>query len=294
MQPRWIVPGALIGLLVTASVLAGPIVLMPGPQDVEGGDWRRQLWLIPSQDPAVPMQATVFRPPGPGPFPMVLMNHGATQSGLERTFFPLLEFEAAALWFVRHGHAVVAPQRSGYGDTGGPFFDDMGDCAAPDFLNSGLAIAESIQYAINYMTTNSFILSDRTIVVGQSAAGFGTMALAAQNPPGVRAMINFSGGRGGHAEGKPNNNCAPDRLVETVAEFGRSARIPMLWIYTENDSFFGPHLSKLMYEAFRSGGADVEYHLLPAFGPEGHYLVDSPGAVAAWAPIVASFLAKNP
>jgi dienelactone hydrolase len=225
---------------------------------------------------------------------MVLINHGATQSGLQRTFFPLLEFEAAALWFAGHGHAVVAPQRSGYGDTGGPFFDDMGDCANPDFLSSGTAIADSIQYAINYMTTVSFIHRDRIIVVGQSAAGFGAMALAAQNPPGIRAFINFSGGRGGHAEGKPNNNCAPDRLIETVAKFGLTARIPMLWIYTENDTFFGPQLSKRMYEAFRSGGADVEYHLLPAFGDEGHYFVDSPEAVAIWAPIVTRFLAERP
>jgi hypothetical protein len=108
------------------------------------------------------------------------------------------------------------------------------------------------------------------------------------------AFINFAGGRGGHAEGKPNNNCAPDQLVETVANFGSTARIPMLWIYTENDTFFGPQLSKRMYEAFRSGGADVEYHLLPAFGAEGHYFVDSPDAVAIWAPIVTRFLAEHP
>jgi dienelactone hydrolase len=294
MQLRWIMAGALAGLLATATVIAGPIVLMPGPQDAEGEQSRRQLWLVPSPDPAVPMQTTVFRPPGAGPFPMVLMNHGATQSGVERTFFPLLEFESAALWFVRRGHVVVAPQRSGYGDTSGALFDDMGDCASPDFVASGMAIAESIQYAINYMTTNAFVRNDRIIVVGQSAAGFGTMALAAQNPPGVSAMINFSGGRGGHAYGKPNNNCAPDRLVETVAEFGRSARIPMLWIYTQNDSFFGPQLSRRMYEAFRAGGANVEYHLLPAFGAEGHYLIDSPEAVAIWSPIVAGFLAEHP
>jgi dienelactone hydrolase len=240
------------------------------------------------------MQTTVFRPPGSGPFPMMLMNHGATQSGLQRHYFPLLEFEAAALWFVRRGYAVAAPQRPGYGETVGPLFDDMGECESPDFRGSGLAIAESALSAINYMVTLPFIHGDRIFVVGQSAGGFGSMALAAQNPRMVRGIINFSGGRGGHAEGKPNNNCAPDRLVETVAEFGRTARIPMLWIYTENDSFFGPALSKRMYEAFRSAGGHVEYHLLPAFEDDGHYFVDSPEAVAIWAPIVTKFLVEHP
>ena len=77
---RRVVPGVLIGLSLAAGVVAGPVVLMPGPVDLEAGESRRQLWLLPSQDPAVPMQTTVFRPPGEGPFPLVLMT-GLKQSG---------------------------------------------------------------------------------------------------------------------------------------------------------------------------------------------------------------------
>jgi dienelactone hydrolase len=290
---RGMVPGALIGLSLAAGVIAGPVVLMPGPVDLEGSDSRRQLWLLPSQDPAVPMQTTVFRPPGEGPFPLVLMNHGTTQDGVQRLYFPLLEFNDAALWFAKHGFAVAAPQRSGHGDTGGPYFEDVGACQDPDFRSAGLAVAAADEAALGYMTTQPFVQSDGMIVVGQSAGGFGAMALASLNPSGVRAIIVFSGGRGGHAEGKPNNNCAPDRLVETVAEFGRTARLPMLWIYIENDTFFGPALSKRMHEAFRAAGGNVEYHLLPPFGSDGHFLVDSPDGIPLWAPLVAPFLDKH-
>src|SRR6202035_2541173 len=132
-------------------------------------------------------------------------------------------------------------------------------------------VAAANEAALGYMTTQPFVQSDGMIVFGQSAGGFGAMALASLNPSGVRAIIVFSGGRGGHAEGKPNNNCAPDRLVETVAEFGRTARIPMLWIYTHNDSYFGPDLSMRLASAFRAAGGDVEYHLLPDFGEDGHF-----------------------
>ena len=114
---RRVVPGVLIGLSLAAGVVAGPVVLMPGPVDLEAGESRRQLWLLPSQDPAVPMQTTVFRPPGEGPFPLVLMNHGTTRNELERIYFPLLEFNAAAEWFAERKYAVVAPQRPGHGDT---------------------------------------------------------------------------------------------------------------------------------------------------------------------------------
>ena len=66
----------------------------------------------------------------------------------------------------------------------------------------------------------------------------------------LKALIVFAGGRGGRVGGKPNNNCAPDRLVEATGEFGRVARTPMLWIYIENDTFFGPELSKRMHAAY--------------------------------------------
>ncbi len=291
---RRVVPGVLIGLSLAAGVVAGPVVLMPGPVDLEAGESRRQLWLLPSQDPAVPMQTTVFRPPGEGPFPLVLMNHGTTGDSVQRLYFPLLEFNDAALWFAKHGFAVAAPQRPGHGDTGGPFFEDVGQCRDPDFLSSGLAVAAADQAALSYMTAQPFIESDGIVVVGQSAGGFGAMALASLNPPGVRAIINFAGVRGGHAEGKPFNNCLPNRLVETIREFGRTARIPMLWIYTQNDTFSGPVLSKRMFDAFREGGGEAEYHLLPAFDDDGHYFVDSPNAIPIWAPIVTKFLAAHP
>jgi len=72
----------------------------------------------------------------------------------------------------------------------------------------------------------------------------GSIALGSQNPESVRAIIGFAAGRGGHLNGKPNNNCAPNQLVDAVAEFGRTARVPMLWIYTHNDSYFGPRSLK--------------------------------------------------
>jgi dienelactone hydrolase len=286
--------GALIGAALTAAALAGPIVSMPGPIDLEGADSRRQLWLVPSQDPAVPMQTTVFRPPGDGPFPLVLMNHGTTQDGVQRLYFPLLEFNDAALWFARHGFAVAAPQRPGHGDTGGPFLEDVVSCQDPDFVSSGLAVAAADLAALSYVTAQPFIKDTGIVVVGQSAGGFGSMALASLNPPGVRAIINFAGVRGGHKEGKPYNNCEPDRLVETIREFGKTARIPMLWIYTENDTFSGPALSKRMFDAFREGGGIAEYHLLPPFDDDGHYFVDSPRAIPLWAPLVTKFLAAHP
>ena len=131
------------------------------------------------------------------------------------------------------------------------------------------------------------------IVVGQSAGGWASIALSSQNPPAVRAIITFAAGRGGRVDGKPNNNCAPDKLVEATGEFGRSGRVPMLWIYAENDTFFGPALSKRMHDAYTHAGGNAEYHMLPPFGSDGHFLIDSAESIPMWAPLVSRFLETN-
>jgi dienelactone hydrolase len=260
---------------------------------------REDLWAIPS---VVPMLAYVIRPSGDGAKPLVVMNHGVSLDPTERSYFPLIEFRAAALWFAQHGYVVVAPIRSGYGITGieiaergifNVFFSGVGRCSDPQFRNAGLAVAAMDEWVIDYMTRQPFVERDKVIIVGQSGGGWGAIALASQNPASVRAIIAFAAGRGGHVDGKPNNNCAPDRLVEETAEFGRTARVPMLWIYTENDTYFGPALSQRMATAFRAGGGNLEYHLLPPFGGDGHFLVDSADAVSIWAPLVDDFLIRH-
>lgn len=49
-----------------------------GPQGPEEGVIRRQTWLIPAQDRTTKMWTTMFRPPGAGPFPLAVINHGTT------------------------------------------------------------------------------------------------------------------------------------------------------------------------------------------------------------------------
>src|SRR6516164_9244769 len=128
---------------------------------------------------------------------------------------------------------------------------------------------------------------------GQSGGAWGAIALSSLNPSSVRAIITFAAGRGGRVDGKPNNNCAPDKLVAATGEFGRTARVPMLWIYTENDTYFGPTLSQRMASAFKAAGGNLEYHLLPPFGHDGHFLVDSADAVILWTPLVDDFLSRH-
>ena len=288
---------------VIALVLLVPTFATAGPaekyENAAVAQLREEIWAIPS---TLPMLAYTIRPVGDGPFPLLVMNHGVSLDPRERSYFPVIEFRDAALWFAKQGYMVVAPVRPGYGASAieiperalfALFFSGVGNCSDANFRDAGLAIASIDMWVIDYMSTQSFIRRNDVVVVGQSGGGWGAIALASQNPSSVRAIVGFEAGRGGHFNGKPNNNCAPDRLVETAAEFGRTARIPMLWIYVHNDSYFGPDLSTRLASAFQGAGGNVEYHLLPDFGQDGHFMIDSADAVPIWAPLVSDFLRRH-
>src|ERR1700750_2264438 len=103
---------------------------------------REEVWAIPVTLPTI---AYVVRPVGDGPFPLVVMNHGVSLDQRERSFFPIVEFREAAMWFARKGYMVVAPTGSGYGAAAldiperglyGPFFSKIGSCDNPNFKDA--------------------------------------------------------------------------------------------------------------------------------------------------------------
>jgi dienelactone hydrolase len=286
-------------LLPVLLVLTTPIVAA-ADDDHDRRPVQEEIWALPL---TLPTLAYVVHPAGKGPFPLVVMNHGVSLNARDRSFFPLVEFRDAALWFARRGNMVMAPTGSGYGAAAldvperglyGVFYSNIGDCKDPNFQDAGLAVALIDSWIIDYAADRKLITPDKVLVVGQSAGGWAAIALSSRNLPSVRAIITFAAGRGGHVGGKPNNNCAPDKLVEAAADFGRSARTPMLWIYAENDTFFGPALSKRMHDAYAGAGGDAEYHMLPPFGSEGHFMIDSADAIPLWAPLVSRFLDRHP
>jgi dienelactone hydrolase len=260
---------------------------------------QEEIWALPLIHP---MLAYVARPVGKGPFPLAVMNHGVSLNAHERSFFPLVEFRDAALWFARRGYVVVSPTGTDYGAAAldvperglyGVFYSKIGSCDNPNFHDAGMAVALVDKWIIDYMTEQKLAAPDGAIVIGQSAGGWAGIALSSQNLPSVKAIIVFAGGRGGRVGGKPNNNCAPDKLIEATGEFGRTARTPMLWIYITNDTYFGPPLPERMHKAYVAAGGNAEYHLMPPFGSEGHFFIDSPDAIPQWSPLVAQFLGKH-
>ena len=276
-------------LAATPDVIAPASAQSPGLQGAEGSKMREQEWRIPAAGGSPLMVATVFRPPGNARAPLAVINHGSPDKSAARPTMSRPQFTALSTYFVSRGYVVVLPLRRGYGATGGRWAEDYGRCDTPDFTGAGLATATDIQATIDYMRGQPFVAPDRTIVVGQSAGGWGTLALSSRNPAGVPAMIDFAGGRAGH-QAVPGGVCAPDFLVRAAAKYGSTARVPLLWVTTENDSFFNPALVRRMVEAYRDAGGNVTHKALEPFGKDGHSLAGTDSGARIWTPLVTEFL----
>src|SRR6201996_1943982 len=256
-----------------------------GAQGEKGEPNREQQWLVPSPDPDTPAHAVLFRPPGDGPFRLAVIAHASVQNVLRRAQMPQPEYRALAAWLVARGFAVLVPERPGHGATGGKYLEDQGGCDEADYFRSGHATADEISAALNYLRGQSFIRPDGVVVIGHSAGGWGALALAGADAPGLAAIIAFAPGRGGRANDFPNQVCAPHTLISAAAEFGESARVPVTWLVAANDSYFSPDLSRKLADAFRAGGAKVDFRVLPAFGSEGHWLAEADGSEAIFGPV---------
>ena len=266
-----------------------------GAYGPEGPRMREQFWLLPGADMKVPLRATVFRPlsdaAAPVRRPLVMINHGSDAFTREAVAMPV--FYWLSRWFVDRGYVVVLPQRRGHGATGGDLAEGRDTCANPDHLASGQAAADDIEAALHFMQRQAFVDPARLVVAGVSTGGWAALALAARNPPGLQLVVNFAGGRGGHAYGLAHAICGQDRLIAATAAFGSVARVPTFWAYAANDSYFGPELAAAMAAAWQAAGGRAELSLLPAYGEEGHAIVDDRASWRLWGPALDQALARH-
>ena len=200
------------------------------------------------------------------------------------------KLEAAnAAYFIGLGYAVFVPTRIGYGASGGPDVEDSGPCRAKSYSTSLEAAAAQTLAVIAYARAQPYIDPDRGLLAGISVGGITTIAAAAKSPPGVRGAINFAGGHGGDPKNHPAKPCRDDLLEAEFARFGATTRVPTLWLYSENDQFFGADSPQVWLAAFRARGGTGRFVRLPPFGQDGH--ASFTGNPGAWQPEVDAFLA---
>ena len=129
--------------------------------------------------------------------------------------------------------------------------------------------------ALNYLRTRPEIDAQRIILAGQSAGGYSIMHIASTNPPGVIGAVNFAGGRTDFTRSQaasPLNKM----MVSGFEAFGKTSRVPTLWVFAENDSRYTADTIRASYAAFVKAGGVGRLVLSPPIAGDGHFIHNRP------------------
>lgn len=240
------------------------------------------------------LKAYFWKPAGPGPFPLVVFNHGSGGADPQHTAGQTMAEAAANLApvFLRHGYAFFYLCRRGQGLSAdqAPFMQDLLHLAETDKgmdarvqLQYKLATGDHLEDALAGVAAAKQmpgIDPKRVAIAGHSFGGILTL-LSGERDPDVRAEVTF-------AAAATTWKIAPE-LRERILSAIRKTEAPIMLIHAANDYDTTPGTAI---------AAELEQihkpHLLkiyPAQGKssdDGHNLLYL--AIAEWEPDVFQFL----
>jgi dienelactone hydrolase len=233
----------------------------------------------------IKLEATLYKPQGDGPFAVVIFNHGSTGPGvipIDRTENP----SGYGAYLVKKSIALLIPMRRGRGKSEGTYQEPY-ECSLNQSRVGILYAMESLDAVYSYLGKRPWADMGKIILSGNSRGGILSVVYAAERPGSAIGVLNFVGGW-------MSDSCN-FRAVEINAvifkEAGAKSKVPNLFLYAANDSYYSVSSIEKYPGAYREGGGAVEYRLytLPE-GADGHRLFYRHWT--SWVPDVDAFLAK--
>ncbi|HVY47715.1 MAG TPA: prolyl oligopeptidase family serine peptidase, partial [Minicystis sp.] len=220
------------------------------------------------------------KPPGNGPFPALLYNHGSEPD--PKRFATLRD------WFVGHGYVFFLPHRRGQGLSPGPYIVDQMKHARDKQHAPAHFLEEQFPDVANaaaFLRTQPFVDPARMAVGGCSFGGIQTL-LAAERGLGMRAAIDWAG----DAESW-HNGPLRQRLLAAVDH----AKVPIFFLQAQNDYSTEP--TRVFSAEAARAKKPHKAKLFPAYGDPTSHAMGHGGfcvhGTNVWGPDVLQFLEQH-
>ena len=231
-------------------------------------------------DSKISLEANIYRPDDSGVHPLLIFSHGRPGAANVKRVTPAT-YSTIASGFVEQGFVVVVPIRRGYGKSGG---NDMETSNPFDPFRVGMSGTEDLKAVIAYMNNKPYVDSKRIVLAGTSCGGLISIAAASQNIPGVLGVINFSGG----LRYDPKTNEGAGALFTDYKTFGKTSKVPTLWIYSALDQLFPAEFRDGMFKAYTGAGGKAQLAVIT--DSVGHSFVTHSLTRSLWEPYAIEFL----
>jgi dienelactone hydrolase len=235
-----------------------------------------------------PIKVTVFRDDKRENAPYLVLNHGRPATEADFAKMKRQRYSENSQYFVALGFVVLVPTRVGYGESGGPDVEYSGRCDSRNYTPAYAASADQTVAVLKAAANLPYVDLSRGIVVGQSFGGMTSITLSTRELPGLVGAVNFAGGGGGDPTNRPENPCSAYRLTELYKDYGAVSKVPTLWLYSENDRYWGSELPKEWFTSFVKAGGKAQFVQLPRYKDNGHGIFS--GNPNAWKSAFEGFL----
>jgi len=268
--------GALFALLLffskgTLAQVEGSTVWIPMVEKGESGGH------------VIRIEATLFKPSGVGPYPVLIFNHGSSGGPIPATYTE--NPKAFGAYLASKGIALMVPMRRGRGKSEGSNNEEPSPCTVEAALQGLRYASETVDAVYEYLRQQSWSSMDKVILAGHSRGGVLASVYAAEHPGAASAVINFSGGW-------KNDNCGPvDVNTVLFSRAGSGARVPNLFLYARSDAFYSDDSIVNYAAAFKRAGGDVNFELLNVEKINGHQLFHR--AMPVWKNNIHAFLQRT-
>jgi len=229
-----------------------------------------------------------------GRLPVALLTHGKPRlpSELVKMRAELMSRQARDLAY--RGYLAVAVVRRGYGVSGGtpgrPTNTAYAKCNDADLRRYFAVEADDLERALRVVGGRADADTTQMIAIGGSVGGGAALALAARNPPGLKAVVNLAGAMRITDE-RGELACPQDLPIAALASFGNQTKTPTLWVYSENDGNFGPDAARKVHAAYVAQGGVATLKIAPSLQPaDGHNIFELPAGRQHWLAALDSFL----
>ncbi len=237
-----------------------------------------------------PIKVTIWRDDRRARAPLLILNHGRSGNPEAQKALGRAAYTENSRYFVSKGFVVAVPTRVGYGVSGGEDVEYSGTCSQKNYPPVYEAAAQQTLRVLEYVGKLPYVDASRWLAVGQSFGGTTAITLAAKNVEGLAGAVNFAGGGGGEPQRRAGEPCRPDLMRDLFASYA-TAKLPTLWLYSENDQYMGKRYPREWFDAYVARGGRGRFVQLPPHGEDGHgSFTRNPGA---WRPAFDEFLRET-